>query len=288
MLVPNDDTRLLDTVLIHYLIENADNRAHVVGLRVMIDTYIGTIDSVPIAVPGQRDLLTTKRDFRGSLAIPDFIQALERPNLSDPGTTATMVLKLPADMKISPEDPELDPIDRMLICRWPGNPEERWDFTQTKFWDMDDKTKGENNDSCVTVYWEARTIESGAKRAMAFTYGMGKISGIDGDKNAQLALTYAPKPPPGGQFTVMAWVKNPAEGQKVKLALPYGMTFAENDNNAERAVAKGNTDLSQVSWTVKVAKDVGLGKYTIRATTPGAQAKLEVAVVKKGGGSLFD
>src|SRR5262245_48387011 len=130
MLVPNDDTRLLDTILVHYLIENEDKAPHKVGLRVMLDTYIGAEDGVPFAIPGQSDLLTTKRDFRDFKDIPDFIQALERPNLADPGTTATMILKLPSDVKISPEDPELDPITRMVICRWPGNPEERWDFTK--------------------------------------------------------------------------------------------------------------------------------------------------------------
>lgn len=286
MLVPNDDTRLLDTILIHYLVENEDRTPHKVGLRVMLDTYIGAEDGVPFAIPGQSDLLTTKRDFRDFKDIPDFIQALERPNLSDPGTTATMILKLPTDVKINPEDPELSPITRMVICRWPGNPEERWDFTKTKFWDMNDKAQGDKNDSCVTLYWEAQNMGPGNKRAMAFTYGLGKISGIDGDKNAQLALTYAPKPPPGGQFTITAWVKNPSQGQKVKLALPDGMTLAED--NLELSVAKGSTDLSQVSWKVKVDKDAKLGKYGVKATTTGAQAKVDVSVVKKGGGSIFD
>ena len=36
---------------------------------------------MPFAIPGQADLLTTKRDFRNTKEIPDFIQALERPNL---------------------------------------------------------------------------------------------------------------------------------------------------------------------------------------------------------------
>lgn len=286
MLVPNDDTRLLDTVLVHYLIENEDKTPHKVGLRVMLDTYIGAEDGVPFAIPGQSDLLTTKRDFRDYKDIPDFIQALERPNLADPGTTATMILKLPSDVKISPEDPELDPITRMVICRWPGNPEERWDFTKTKFWDMNDKAQGEKNDSCVTLYWDTRVMGPGTKRAMAFTYGMGKISGLDGDKNAQLALTYAPKPPPGGSCTVTAWVKNPSQGQKVKIDLPAGMTLA--DDNAEQPVNKGGTDLSQVSWKVKVSDKTQLGKHAVKATTTGAQAKVDVIVVKPRGGSLFD
>lgn len=277
---------MLDTVLIHYLVANEDKTPHRVGLRILMDTYIGAADGVPFAIPSQSDLLTTKRDLRDYKDIPDFIQALERPNLSDPGTTATMILKLPTDVRMNPEDPELDPITRMVICRWPGSPEERWDFTKTKFWDMNDKAQGEKNDSCVTLYWETRTMGPGTKRAMAFTYGLGKLSGADGEKNAQLALTYAPKPPPGGLFTVTAWVKNPAQGQKIKLALPDGMSFI--DDNPELSVNKGVTDLSQVSWKVKVGNFAKLGKYPVRATTTGTEAKLDVVVVKKGGGSIFD
>src|SRR5262249_25845327 len=48
-IVPNEQTRLLDTCLVHYLIENRGTVQHKVGLRVMLDTYIGTNDGVPFA-----------------------------------------------------------------------------------------------------------------------------------------------------------------------------------------------------------------------------------------------
>ena len=58
----------------------------------MIDTMIGDNDGVPFTVPGLPGLVTTFADFRQPKEIPDFIQALEVPNLRNPGTIAHMTL----------------------------------------------------------------------------------------------------------------------------------------------------------------------------------------------------
>ena len=120
-IVPGPQTNLLDTCLVHYRITNEDTTApHRVGLRFMLDTYIGANDGVPFVIPGQPGLLTKFQDF-GEKQIPDYIEALERPDLKDPGTVAHLGLKglhLPGL--------ELEPIHRMLICRWTSS-EQRWE-----------------------------------------------------------------------------------------------------------------------------------------------------------------
>jgi hypothetical protein len=286
MIVPNDDTKKLDTALVHYLVQNRDNKPHQVGLRIMIDTYIGAEDGVPFAIPGQADLLTTKRDFRNTKEIPDFIQALERPNLEDPGTTATMVLKFPQDFRLSSNDPQLDPIVRMVISRFPGNPEVRWDYTKDSFWDMNDKTKGERNDSCVALYWEDRKMAASEKRAFAFSYGLGKISGDGMKKGSKLALTYNPKPTAGSEFTVTAWLKNPDQGQQVHLEIPKEFSFVEPSSEMQQ-VSKGKSELAQVSWRLKVAKDCKPSIYKITAHSAGAKATADVPVRKKFDNTIF-
>jgi hypothetical protein len=286
MIVPNDDTKKLDTALVHYLVENRDNVPHEVGLRIMIDTYIGAEDGVPFAIPGQSDLLTTKKDFQNTKDIPDFIQALERPNLGDPGTTATMVLKFPPDFRLNSTDPALDPIVRMVICRFPGNPEVRWDFTKEAFWDMNDKSKGERNDSCVTLYWPKRKMERKEKRAMAFSYGLGKISGDGMKSNTKLALTYNPKPTAGSEFTITAWVKNPVPNQTVTLELPKEFSFVDPKSDTQ-GVSAGKTELGSVSWKVKVAKDAKPAFYKVNGTSAGAKATLEIPVRKTSSGTFL-
>src|SRR5262249_32593803 len=73
-LVAGEQTRLLDTCLVHYLVENRGTRPHDVGLRVMIDTYIGANDGVPFLIPGESSLVETQKTFSEN-AIPEFIRA---------------------------------------------------------------------------------------------------------------------------------------------------------------------------------------------------------------------
>jgi hypothetical protein len=134
--------RLLDQCLIRYEIENLDDKPHTVGLRFMLDTFIGTNDGVPFTIPGQTQLVQDARDFdpdnigqtqRDSFgpalrdptvlapramrdgkpaAIPDFIQALENPSLDKPGIIARVTLNLGSEF----ERPQ-----RVTLGAWPHN-----------------------------------------------------------------------------------------------------------------------------------------------------------------------
>ena len=50
--MPGEQSRRLDTCLVRYVIENTDVRSHRVGLRFMLDTFIGANDGVPFTIPG--------------------------------------------------------------------------------------------------------------------------------------------------------------------------------------------------------------------------------------------
>src|SRR5207248_1216500 len=94
-IVPSEQSQVLDTCLVYYTVENRGETTtapHKVGLRVMLDTFIGANDGVPFVIPGQPGLLTKFRDF-GEKQIPDYVEALERPDLKDPGTVAHLGLK---------------------------------------------------------------------------------------------------------------------------------------------------------------------------------------------------
>ncbi len=55
--VPGPLSNLLDTCLVRYRITNEDSRSHHIGLRFMLDTYIGANDGVPFLIPLQSELL---------------------------------------------------------------------------------------------------------------------------------------------------------------------------------------------------------------------------------------
>jgi hypothetical protein len=266
-LVPGEQTRLLDTYLIHYTVKNQSKEPHRVGLRVLLDTFIGTNDGSPFVIPGQPGLLQTMRRF-SQKEIPDYVQALEQDNLANPGTVAHVGLKgirLPNSDE-SPERPE-----GLLICRYPGNSEIKWD------WEPEPIDKAPNRkDSCVALYWTYMLMNPGETREMAFTYGLNAVSSSGG---GQLGLTVGGSFKPGGEFTVTAYVKDAQPNQRVALTLPPGLALADGET-AEHAAEAGG--LTQVSWRVKAER---IGIFTPRVTSGLIQETCIVRISDKG---LYD
>src|SRR5262249_43167513 len=142
--------RVLDTVLIRYVVENKDREQHTVGMRIQVDTLIGNNDGVPFTVPGLPGLVNTFADFRTPDQVPDFIQALEIPNLQNPGTVAHMTLKLGGGV---------EPPGRVSLTHWSGG-----DLN----WEVPVRHMG--GDSAVILYWEPRPLRPGARREFGFAY----------------------------------------------------------------------------------------------------------------------
>ncbi len=270
-LVPGDQTRLLDTVLVRYTVESKSTLPHRVGLRVMLDTFIGANDGVPFAVPGTEgkpDRLVDTMEVFGQKDIPDYVQALERPDLKDPGTVAHLGLNLTG---------EFEPLVEMIICRWPGNRETGWKIDPIEPM----RANPEKPDSCVVLYWAYEEMEAGSTRKMAFTYGLNSISGVAGGGNAgdgKIALTTGGSMRPGREFTVTAYVKDPQPGQVVTLILPAGFSFAKG-NDADKKIEKASGGLAQVSWRVRSGKE---GEHVLEAASGRARATLSIRIHEEG------
>lgn len=76
-------TGLYDTALIKYRFTNNDQVRHKIGLRVMLDTMLGTNDGSPFRV-GEKAITTDTYFIKGRL--PDFLQAFD--SISNPKVTA--------------------------------------------------------------------------------------------------------------------------------------------------------------------------------------------------------
>jgi hypothetical protein len=253
-LVPGEQTRLLDTCLVRYEVENRDTVSHKVGLRILLDTQIGANDGVPFVIPGQPGLLESKRSF-DQKDIPDYIQALEVPDPSQPGTVAHLGLRLP----------DYEPIERMLIAAWPGNPEEGWEWEPVP---IDIIRDPKNRDSSVTLYWADKDMNPGETRRLGFTYGLNALSG-----DAHLRLTAGGDFRPGGEFTVTAYVHRPEAGQTVRLALPDSMKLV-GEQKLEQTIDKAG-DIAQVSWRVQAGPE---GSFVLEATRAGNRATVPVRI----------
>lgn len=268
-IVVGEQTLLYDTALVTYQIENADNKAHAVGLRVMLDTYIGLDDGVPFLVPPTNKAVAQLVDTKAELEkdkIPPVIWALESPNLDDAtNVVAEMGLKLKG----------LDPIDKLVICRWPqdwGAAEARWNWPYEAI--NKNAERGAEKDSCVVLYWDEKELAAGAKRVMGFTYGLGRVAdGKNGDKALRLFAGGSSRV--GGSFVISAYVKDPKAKQKVSLQLPPELALAESQQPEQEAVQGQGQEYAQVSWRVQPKK---VGKFTIKAEIGNRSAAQEVLI----------
>ncbi len=291
--VPNSNklVRYRDTCLVRYTLENTDRKEHEVGLRFLLDTYIGANDGVPFVIPGQAGLCDTKEDFSGK-DIPGYIEAQENDDLRNPGTVAHVQFRL---------GEPFDAPDRVLLGAWPDGalkkelneshalgPLTRWEVPLLSMKTLPElarklRLKPVPADSAVTIYWNPKTLQPGGKREVGFAYGLGKVS-TQTEGGGNFALTGDSGVVEGREFTLQAVVDKPAAGQTLTLTLPDGLTLASGSEATQKVppVSKGSTRASStVTWKIKAVRE-GIYRLEVKSSAGGAQ-KRPVRVDKKSG-----
>jgi len=150
-------TGALDTCLVRYSVANKDAKAHQVGIRLLLDTLIGENDGHPFALPGKDELITTSADYKKDL--PAVINALEKPDLKNPGLVARLSLKVGGGL----EAPQ-----RVSLTGFPMGPKDLVD------WEV--PVSNIMGDAVVMLYWNPRAVAAGARRVCGFDYGGGEVA----------------------------------------------------------------------------------------------------------------
>jgi hypothetical protein len=275
-LVRGEQSRLLDTCRVRYRMRNRGGAAQTVGIRVLLDTYIGGNDGVPFTIPGDTALCETSKVLPApkdrKVQVPDFLQALEKPDLAHPGTIAHLRLKLEA----------LEPPERVTLGAWPNEklrvlarknadgPATPWDVPVLPM-----KSLG-LDDSAIAIYWKEQPLSAGAEREVGFEYGLWELAS-EGDR---LAATVDGAFRPDGELTVVAYVNRSAEGQgeTLTLTLPEGFTLLEGAATQPlpplpAGVRNGNVP---VTWKVRAGP---IGKYEVTVqSSAGLVQRLRVEI----------
>ncbi len=243
---PDVYKRLLDTCLVRYTIKNRDSKSHKIGLRFLLDTYIGSNDGCPFTIPGTAKLVTTYEDFNPSdpkngKPIPDFVQALERENLRDPGIIAQVNFRV-GDTIAAP--------DRVSLTAWPGGGDhlKRYIVPVTNI----------EQDSAVVMYWHPADLEPGKTRELGFSYGLGNISA----QSERIGLTFGGSFVVKGELSVVALIAEPRVGQYATIEFPQGACtllegFAEKQlvPTSQEKAADGRMRASPVTWRLRANRD---------------------------------
>jgi hypothetical protein len=270
-LVPGEQTGKLDTCLIHYRIDNRDTRSHTVGLRFLLDTFIGGNDGVPFLIPGRQELCSTSQVFSRPEDVPDFIQARETEDLANPGTIAQIQLRIAG----------FETPSRVTLGAWPNPTLGRGCRQEKTPWNVPvlPIKSIPPGDSAVTIYWDERSLPAGGSREMAFAYGLGSVSA---DKTGgQLALTVGGAFVPKGEFTLTAYVSNPLDNQTLTLAMPAGFALSEGERTQRVPPPPPGaaSRTSPVTWKVRAGP--GEGKFLLKVTSSTGVAQSQVVRIRQ-------
>ena len=242
---PGQIRRLYDTCLIRYKVTNMDNKKHDVGFRFLLDTFIGDNDGTPFTVPGSPNLVQSHQEYRDD-KVPDFIQALEKFKLEDPGTIAHLNVKI--------GDP-YEPPSRVSLTRYPGRDKRMtYDVPLHEF----------NGDSAVVLYWKSEPLAPGKSREIGFTYGAGNVAG-----NAELTILNPGPIIAGGAFSLVALRSGAGKGESVTIKLPEGLQLVDEKTATQPlAIVGDGKQPSPATWRIRATKtgpfqiSVSSGRFT--------------------------
>jgi hypothetical protein len=264
----------VDTCLVRYKIDNQDSRAHTIGLRFLLDTYIGGNDGVPFLIPGQDQLCDDKKELQGK-DLPQYIQALENDDPAHPGTIARLQLKLGG---------AIEPPNRVTLGAYPDPRlrdkmrDPRCQQEQTK-WDVPvyPIKSIPPGDSCVTMYWPIESLPAGRSRELGFAYGLGDVAASE--SGGKLGLTADGDRTPGGELTVTAYVSNPVANQTVNLTLPAGFSVSDGGGTTRPVppAAGGVSRMSPVTWKVKAGS---AGEYSLKVDSSNGATQSKKITIK--------
>ncbi|MFH2013176.1 MAG: choice-of-anchor D domain-containing protein, partial [Pseudomonadota bacterium] len=238
-------TGRLDNVEIKYTIVNNTSSSHNIGVRVMLDTMLGSNDGAPFRIPGVGDV-TTEMEFASS-NMPQYWQAfdsLSNPTVQSQGTLVGGNATVP---------------DRFVAAYWRAINDTPWDFSI-------DPSRQITGDSAVGTYWNPVVLQPGASKTFITYYG---LSGITGGGNATFtvglssytALTrdeddnLTPNP-----FTVTAYVENitsfTASSVTATISLPTGLELNAGEEASKNLGNINANSQKQISWQVQATGQV--------------------------------
>lgn len=158
----NPSTKIKDTALITYEIKNEDSVPHTIGIRIMMDTKLGSNDGAPFRIGNYG--ITSEVKFNKS-DLQDYWQTFD--SLVAPNVIAQGTLFLPQNGITPPDD--------LALVNWGTLVDNPWSFDYEKSRPFI-RAGEEENDTALAMYWYPVTIRPGESRIVRTAYGLGGVS----------------------------------------------------------------------------------------------------------------
>ncbi|MBU1076212.1 MAG: hypothetical protein KKH98_02895, partial [Spirochaetes bacterium] len=227
----------IDTIEISYDIENTDTQQHDIGIRIMLDTYLGKEDGAPFRIPG-RGPVTTEL-FLSKSMIPSYWYAFDDLMNSTIRAQGTLLKRN-----------TLKP-DKVVYASWIKFSENLWDFSLEEGKSFRRTPLGPL-DSAVAVYWYPRRINPKESFQVKTYYG---IYGADVHSGISLSASLCgPLISYMDPFLVTLDIKNIAkddlESVSAGIILPGGLELAEDEKKVKLLDRLDSGQIRHLNWKV--------------------------------------
>lgn len=228
-------TKMKDTALIKYIINNLDDKPHNVGLRIVIDTMIGTNDAAPFRLLDRA--IITETQIVGD-EIPDFYQAFD--SLIDPKVIAQGNLR----------GGGITPPEKIIFSNWGTLADNLWEFPYEEGRNFM-RAGEEEYDTAVALYWYEKILNPNEELIISTSYGLGGITTAAGKLSIGITAPAEISPSKKRGFLIVAYIENTggfdAKDVKLQLILPNGINLFDESPIREFVEIKAG-DSIQTAW----------------------------------------
>lgn len=244
--------RKMDTARISYIAENKDSRPRTIEFRTNVDMLIvnndGALYASPTTEPGKILNGVVLKDDK----LPEYVLALERPDVKNPGFAACITLKFGKGSSV-------DGPSKIVLTNLGVVGQGEWECPAVQA-----------GDSACVVYWGPKELQPKQKRTMVWGYGGGIASDPENEGRVNIDLKGSFQP--SKQFTITAYVDDPAPGQTLALQLPAGLECVEG-RELQPVPPAATAGVSVVQWRARVVRP-GEHDIRIRSSNGATQSKV--------------
>jgi len=246
----NPSTKVKDTVKIQYSIDNRGLESHEVGLRVMMDTKLGSNDGAPFRWGDKA--ITVETECKDLL---DYFQAFD--SLTSPNVIAQGYFRLPQE--------NITPPDILYLANWGSLFDSAWEYGYVAGRSFV-RAGEDEQDTALALCWNPKKLAPNQQVSYQTAYGLGGVSVAPGLLSLGLTSPSELSLNQKSEVLIVGYVVNAggydSQQTVVNFTLPPGFEVIEGTLSVNiGTLAAGST--YQLPLKVKIGKGINVGMNTL-------------------------